>query len=120
MQALISLWMIGMLIVVSLSAYMLPTLIAWLRHAPDIAAVTLLNLILGWTLIGWIAALVLALRRPPSPVVQVISQLNAPPASGYFWGPQYPGQGLPPGQYPAVPPDGYLNRNSKGPYDHDA
>jgi hypothetical protein len=119
MQALISLWMIGMLVVVLLSAYVLPTLIAWLRHAPDRAAVTLLNLALGWTVIGWIAALVLALRKPASPVVQVISQLNAPPASGYFWG-LHPGQGLPPGQYPAVPPDGHLNRSSKGPYDHDA
>jgi Superinfection immunity protein len=109
MQGLISLWLIGMLIVVMVTAYMLPTLVAWLRHAPDAAAVALLNAVLGWTLIGWILALALALRRPANPVVQVISQVTTPPpgglANGYYWGPPYPGPSLAAAPKPEDSPD---------------
>jgi len=87
MQDLIGFWTIGMVIVVMATAYMLPTLIAWLRHAPDIAAVALLNATLGWTLIVWIAALAMAMRKAPAPPVQVF-QVNAPtspPQSPAYW-----------------------------------
>ena len=48
------------LIIVSLAVYFAPTIVALRRynHTPAIFA---LNLFLGWTLIGWVAALVLAL-----------------------------------------------------------
>jgi Superinfection immunity protein len=109
MQGLISLWLIGMLIVVMVTAYMLPTLVACLRHAPDAAAVAVLNAVLGWTVIGWIVALALALRKPASPVVQVISQVASPPpgglANGYYWGPPYAGNSLAPAPKPEDLPD---------------
>lgn len=36
--------------------YMLPTLIAFARDIPQRLKVTVFNIILGWTLIGWIVA----------------------------------------------------------------
>jgi multisubunit Na+/H+ antiporter MnhB subunit len=40
--------------------YMLPTIIAYQRHHNNKLAITMLNVLLGWTLLGWIAALVWA------------------------------------------------------------
>ncbi|MGA7909843.1 MAG: superinfection immunity protein [Candidatus Sulfotelmatobacter sp.] len=42
--------------------YFLPTLIALARSKRDITAILLLNLFLGWTMIGWIVALVWAVK----------------------------------------------------------
>ena len=42
----------------SLFAYFLPALVANHRKHPQGNAIFLLNLLLGWTLLGWIAALV--------------------------------------------------------------
>ena len=36
--------------------YMLPTLIAFARDIPQRGMVTVFNIILGWTLIGWLIA----------------------------------------------------------------
>ena len=36
--------------------YMLPTLIAYARDIPQRKTVTVFNIILGWTLIGWFIA----------------------------------------------------------------
>lgn len=36
--------------------YMLPTLIAYARDIPQRGKITVFNIILGWTLIGWIIA----------------------------------------------------------------
>jgi len=78
------------------------------RGHTDVAAVTVLNLTLGWTGIGWVVALALALRGPASPVVQVISQVTTPPpsgpANGCCWGPPYDGHGLAPVPRPEDPP----------------
>lgn len=38
--------------------YFLPTVIVWFRRHPNGLAIYLLNLFLGWTLIGWVIALV--------------------------------------------------------------
>jgi hypothetical protein len=40
--------------------YFLPSIIALVRGKRDIVAILLLNLFLGWTLIGWVVALVWA------------------------------------------------------------
>jgi hypothetical protein len=40
--------------------YFLPTLVALVRHKRNTVSILLLNLFLGWTLIGWIIALVWA------------------------------------------------------------
>ena len=46
------------MLIVALALYFLPTIIALLRGHLSALAIFLLNLFLGWTLIGWIVALV--------------------------------------------------------------
>ena len=49
-------------------AYFIPTIVAWVRHVPNKGSVTVVNVFLGWTVIGWIVALAMAVRsRPPAP-----------------------------------------------------
>ena len=54
--------MIHLLILFAL--YFLPALIAGSRHLHERTAITLLNLFLGWTFIGWIIALIWAITAP--------------------------------------------------------
>ena len=48
------------LIVAAVAAYALPSLIAYSRKTRNRASVLVLNIGLGWTVIGWIAALAMA------------------------------------------------------------
>jgi hypothetical protein len=52
--------------------YWLPTIIAVVRHTPSALGVAMLNFFLGWTVIGWIMALVWALAANTNPHVIVI------------------------------------------------
>jgi hypothetical protein len=61
--------MIHLLILLGL--YFLPTLVARGRHLPESAAIGLLNLFLGWTLIGWVIALIWAITAPAPYAVYV-------------------------------------------------
>jgi len=44
-------------------AYLLPTLIAAKKEKSNLTAITVLNILLGWTLIGWIIALIWACTK---------------------------------------------------------
>lgn len=44
--------------------YLLPTLVAWRRGHHNRLAICVLNIGLGWTLLGWMVALVWAVTRP--------------------------------------------------------
>lgn len=44
--------------------YLLPTLVAWYRSHHNTLAISALNLLLGWTVLGWIGALLWALTTP--------------------------------------------------------
>lgn len=50
--------------------YLLPTLVAVKRAVPDRGSVAVINVLLGWSFMGWVVALALAFRsraaRPPS------------------------------------------------------
>lgn len=46
-----------------LGGYFLPTIIAKGRKRPNTGAIFALNLFVGWTLIGWVIALVWALTE---------------------------------------------------------
>lgn len=61
----------------SVAIYLLPLLLGIVRRARDIAVIAILNIFLGWTFAGWVAALALSLRslQPPAPTVQVVQQL---------------------------------------------
>lgn len=49
------------LILIIFPLYLLPTLLAIARHKRQAAAIVTLNVVAGWTLIGWVAALAWAL-----------------------------------------------------------
>ena len=50
--------------------YFLPSLVAFARSKRDTAAIVLLNLFLGWTMIGWVVALVWAVKTDVPMVVR--------------------------------------------------
>jgi Superinfection immunity protein len=61
---------LAVIIFVVLPVYLLPAFIAYRRHAPDPASVAVINVFLGWTFIGWVAALALSVReRRPTPAM---------------------------------------------------
>jgi hypothetical protein len=49
--------------------YFLPAIIAFARSKRDSVAILVLNIFLGWTAIGWIIALVWALKQDAPAVV---------------------------------------------------
>ena len=53
---------IGVLILAAL--YFTPTIVAFTRHR-QVASVAVVNLFFGWTFIGWVVALVMAVRDKP-------------------------------------------------------
>jgi Superinfection immunity protein len=50
--------------------YFLPSIIALGRSKRDITAIVLLNIFLGWTMIGWVVALVWAVKTDVPMVVR--------------------------------------------------
>ena len=50
------------LIVVVLGLYWLPSIVGYFRHVPSIVSVVVANALLGWTVIGWVISLAMALR----------------------------------------------------------
>ena len=57
---------LSIILVIALAAplYLLPAIIARLRKHPYAAGIFLLNLLLGWTFLGWVGALVWAYVAP--------------------------------------------------------
>ena len=91
------------------AVYLLPVLIGCRRRVPDIGSVAVINILLGWTLIGWVAALALALRTPSPPGPP--NGYFVPPGNGGWWagpgGPTAPRPGSPPPlRLPPRPPAG--------------
>jgi hypothetical protein len=100
----VSLIVVTSLTSMSLALYLLPCLIGWARRAPDIGAIAVIDILLGWTFIGWVVALAMAFRSvPPS--------LPPPPAANTGWaqhfGPPASRPGSPPPLFipPRRPPD---------------
>lgn len=54
----------GAFILVAL-VYFAPTIVAVARKVPNGGSVAVINLFLGWTLIGWVIALAMAARSVP-------------------------------------------------------
>ena len=50
--------------------YFLPSIVALARSKRDIGAILLLNFFLGWTMIGWVVALVWAVKADVPAVVR--------------------------------------------------
>jgi hypothetical protein len=63
----------GAVVMVALPLYILPVIIAYLRPAPDRASVVIVSILLGWTYVGWVIALALAVRDR-RPAIMVLTQ----------------------------------------------
>jgi hypothetical protein len=63
MEVIALLAMIALVLIV-LAMYWLPSIIGYYRRTPDIFSVVLTNALLGWTVVGWLVAMVMAARTP--------------------------------------------------------
>jgi len=56
--------------IIVLPIYFLPAIIAAVRHHPQSVVIFMLNLLVGWTFLGWVAAIVWASIRttPRDPI----------------------------------------------------
>lgn len=59
--------------------YLLPTFEAWKKSHPNLTSITLINVFLGWSLIGWVVAIAWAFKRhelisPSTPVFASAAQ----------------------------------------------
>lgn len=96
---------IAWIVTVLTGFYMLPWAIAATRSKQNIGPIVLINVFLGWTFIGWVAALVMAWVSDPQPTfvaAVTTGPYGYPPAGSDPYPPQY--QQYPPQQYP---PQGY-------------
>ena len=62
-SSLLSLMVLA-IVAASVALYLLPVLIGRVRRAPDIGAIAVIDILLGWTVIGWVIALAMAMRTP--------------------------------------------------------
>jgi hypothetical protein len=70
--------LVVLLIVASLLLYFLPSIVG--RHKQNFAAILVLNLLLGWTLVGWVVAMVWAVARETPPAQVIVNQSAALPS----------------------------------------
>jgi T4 superinfection immunity protein len=57
---------VGLLgLVVAFGLYFLPSIVAARRRVPNLGSVLVINFFLGWTLVGWVVALAMAVRSVP-------------------------------------------------------
>ncbi len=55
--------MSGVLLIIIVALYFIPTIIALLRGHRQTVAIGALNLLLGWTVLGWVGSLVWSLTN---------------------------------------------------------
>lgn len=61
-----------------LAFHFLPTIIAATRHAHNFGWILLVNLLLSWTVVGWIVALIWAICDTPRPAVVYLPPPSPP------------------------------------------
>ena len=54
----------AVLLPLGLACYLVPSLIAYLRGHRSVLVIFALNLLVGWTVVGWIGVLIWSKRRP--------------------------------------------------------
>jgi hypothetical protein len=57
---------------VALTIYLLPTGIAWARQVPNVGKISVLNILLGWSLLGWLVALAWACKSVESTTIDAV------------------------------------------------
>lgn len=97
--------MVTVLIIAAVVIYFLPSIVAISRSVPNAGSVIVLNLFLGWTLIGWVMSLAMSFRS-----AQIAPQVNLSVAHQFYRPPRYPSpapQGYWPTALPSTPPPYY-------------
>ena len=56
---------LSLVVIAALFFYLLPSMIASIRHLEHGGAIIAINLLFGWTVLGWIAALIWAVVEKP-------------------------------------------------------
>ena len=62
--------------------YFLPTIVAVVAHRRNAVLIAIVNTLLGWSFVGWIVALVMAVAREPEPQVILVERPTARKAPG--------------------------------------
>src|SRR6267143_3380353 len=71
-----------LVVVVSIGIYFIPYILAKQNKKQNAGAIGALNFFLGWTLVGWVVALVWAISKDvnvPQPAPSVMAAASAPP-----------------------------------------
>ncbi len=55
------------MVIIATAIYILPTMLAWKRESGRKWRITAINLLLGWTMVGWVVAMVLTFAYEPPP-----------------------------------------------------
>ena len=66
MDVLVGLWLIALLICL----YFIPTIVATQRNVVNKWSVAVINAFLGWTILGWVVALAMAVRTEKYPLLR--------------------------------------------------
>lgn len=54
-----------------LLAYFIPSIIAFTKNKDNKTTVLILNIFIGWSIIGWIVVLILALKQNPTSINEI-------------------------------------------------
>lgn len=65
--------------IIGLVVYFIPTIVAVKKKSRKKVAAILLNIFLGWSLVGWIISLVLACKKPVPQAAPTVNTTAAPP-----------------------------------------
>ena len=52
-----------LLIILGLAVYFIPTIVAFVSQQENRVAIMVLDILLGWTLVGWVVSLVWAVKK---------------------------------------------------------
>ena len=66
MEGLMWFGVIATLAVAGIGLYLLPTAVAVLRRHHNPMPVIVINVLLGWTLLGWVGSLAMSFHTPPT------------------------------------------------------
>lgn len=83
-------------VLVLLGLYLLPTIVAYARHSRLLIRVLVVNVLTGWTGIGWLIALAMAFNTSKG------ATPPPPPVAPYPWVPP-PGSATTPGRHGPAP-----------------
>jgi len=67
------------IILIFVGLYFIPTIVAMTRKVTNVGSVFVINLLLGWTLVGWAVALAMAVKTNMTQIQVVTKSADAPP-----------------------------------------